>query len=54
MIKPITDNRGKVMVRGGRYRTAQQARFLRRIFRDNREARAFIVSAALAYAAEAK
>lgn len=26
MIKPITDSRGKIMVRGGRYRTAQQAR----------------------------
>lgn len=45
----MTDRRGKIMVDGGRYRTAQHVRFLRRQGLSNAAARMYIQSARRAY-----
>lgn len=46
----MTDHRGKIMVDGGRYRTAQHVRFLRRQGLSNAAAWMYIQSARRAYA----
>lgn len=45
----MLDGRGKALCEGGRYRTAQQARFLRRSGAGNVAARLCIASAKRAY-----
>lgn len=52
-MKIILDSRGKAMVSGGRFRTAQHARFLRKSGAGNSAAHAYIASAKIAYFVEA-
>lgn len=49
----IIDARGKALAKGGRYKVAKHVRFLRGTGAGNGAARHYIMSAKLAYAADA-